>query len=221
MKTRNSFLVFFLLLTFTFSVFALPQRQPGAKDLYLSYGNASSTSNNSNPGRPGSKLQIKLRRNGQESWVSSKTTFRSGDEVAFFVSINFPGYLTVTNVGSTGKVSKLFYKQVTRMQDYRIPNQDWIRFDNNPGSETVNFILTKSEVSGVIPTGSGGSVASGAEEQDILNALNSRAFNSKDLIAPQESGNETYFLAAENNNSSNSSSNSSDTIGFSVTLKHK
>lgn len=218
MKTRATLSI--AVLALGLAAAAAAQRR-AARDLYLA---------GSEQGAPGAKLSIELSRGGSVSWVAPDTPFRSGDKVRFHFATNFTGYVAVINVGSTGRRSLLFpYKGVSnRIQptsDYQVPQgAAWFQFDDNPGQEQLTFIMSTNPIAdlpaaGGAPTsapaaaGSQGGQVTGAEEQAILDALNSRALrNGRDLVL-ESSGSDAFLV-------SNATTLASP-AGFSVTLVHK
>jgi len=181
-------------------------QEPTAKDLYLGF-EANTVSNKpgrKNKGRPGTKLQVELMRKGQISSKSTKETFYSGDRIAFKLNTNFSGYVKVVNIGTTGKNTVLYDGKINS-KGYRIPQKDWIKFDENEGIETVKFIFSSSPMNFQVNTNSnvatnsssnnssGGQVSGDSEEQ-ILNEINSKDL-SRDLSLDTV-GDETYVLTS-------------------------
>ncbi len=187
-------------------------QEPTAKDLYLDFqtntgsaNGANNKPNRNNKGRPGTKLQVDLMRNGELSRKSTKETFYSGDRIAFRLNTNFSGYVKVINVGTTGKNTVLYDGKIDS-KGYRIPQNNWIKFDDNEGIETVKFIFSSSPMNFQVNTSSnnvasisssnnssGGQVSGDSEEQ-ILNEINSKDL-SRDLSLDVV-GNETYVLTS-------------------------
>lgn len=204
-------------------------QQTSARDLYLNYPSASSASSGGGQtGRPGSKVQIERNRNGNLSFVSPKATFLNGDKIAFRTSLNFSGYLTVINLGTSGKITPLYSGQVTAGRDIRVPAQGWITVAGPAGKEVVNFIMSTGnpfQGASIQPTQSGnsgsvsfststGQAASDNDIQSILNDANARALsNGRDLV-PETQGNDTYVLTS-------STQSLSQPVGFSITLNHE
>jgi hypothetical protein len=151
---------------------AASQKRSG-RDLYL------------NKEEPGAKMTIELKRDGKTQFVPPDTEFRSGDKVAFHFEVNFNGYVAVINDGTSGKKSLLFpYENVSNKipanQTYRVPQTGaWFEFDNRPGEEKLIFIMSTNPLPGINqPAAGGGSTggpATGDQEQQILNEVNSRA----------------------------------------------
>ena len=177
------------------------------RDLFLGYENKVVTAPtndtaNKKKGKPGAKVTIELLRDGKLKFVSPKTSFRSGDKIRLRFATNFEGYVRILNVGSSGRVSLLFpYKgandRITPSSDFQVPNNnDWIVFDDTPGTETLTVILSAKPFS----------------NDDDLSGLNSRATKSRDLTI-QSDDDATFAVASEES--------LHEPIGFTLRLKHK
>ncbi len=79
---------------------------------------------------------------GQMRPVSKSRVFRSGERVKILASTNRPGYLTVANIGSSGRMHILFSEYVEAHRLTQIPPNTNLRFDNNPGTENVLIMLS-------------------------------------------------------------------------------
>jgi hypothetical protein len=167
--------------------------------------NNSSGVSPSETGLPGTKITIELMRDGKHSFVKPTYKFRSGDQIRIRMKTNFEGFVSVLNLGSSGKVNLLYPVQgrdnyVMPTQDYQIPQGDgWIIFDDQPGTEIVSVIMSEDELQG-------------------LNSLNNNSDyfrkdrTSKDLFV-QTSGNDFYAVFRQQNIGEN--------FGFTLKLKHK
>ncbi len=177
-----------------------------ARDLYLGYGNdviaPTNDSANRKRGKPGTKVTIELYRDGKLKFVKPTSKFRSGDKIRLRFATNFDGYIRILNVGSSGRVSLLFpYKdandRITPSTDFQIPNNnDWIVFDDTPGTEMLTVILSAKPF---------------ADDKD-LSGLNSRATRSRDLTI-QSDDDATYAVFGEGS--------LQEPVGFTLQLKHK
>ena len=167
-------------------------------------------------GRPGAMVKIELKRKGQvkPNYVSPKMAFASGDKVRLHIRVNRSGYLTVFNEGTSGKL-QLIYPQtmenanspVLPTVDFTIPATQgrWLEFDENTGVERLHIVLSAKPIPEVAaflasnasggsgsPSGQGGAVPGSAQEQEIVDALNSKAFrdgldaSSKDFTETSE-----------------------------------
>ncbi len=88
----------------------------------------------------------------------ARFVFQSGDRVRFHVKTNAEGYLYMMNRGSSGATAMLFpdgsmadgRNRVRAWEEYMIPQQGWIRFDNQPGQEGVFFVLSQTPLPNVM-----------------------------------------------------------------------
>lgn len=98
---------------------------------------------------------IELKRNGKIFRCNNKTTFKSGDAIKFHVMAEVDGYAyVVLQQGSTGSTAVLFPSKETgehnylrSKQDYPLPYDDWLAFDDHPGLEKVRIMFSKSQIS--------------------------------------------------------------------------
>ncbi len=107
----------------------------------------------SNTGLPGTKLTIELMRNGRLSFVNPSFIFKSGDKIRLRLDTNFEGYVTVLNLGTSGKINLLYPVEglnnfVTPTTNFQIPQGDesWILFDKTPGTEIVSVIMSEDDL---------------------------------------------------------------------------
>ena len=199
----------FILITavaFTLSVFpsaALAQDgEESAKNLYLAH------SRDSKRGRPGVKITIELKRDGETRKVPLNYAFRAGDKVRFHFETNFNAYVKVINVGSTGALQLLYpYRRAPELalkgKDNAIPQGDlWFEFDRNPGTEQLAFVFSSRPLlvatkrrgaapgpdQGRVPPDSAGrSTQSDGDDQQALAELNSQSLeNGKDFNLVQD-----------------------------------
>jgi Domain of unknown function (DUF4384) len=202
----------FTLIVFSGASFA--QVEESAKNLYLSH------SRNSKQGRPGVKVTIELKRDGETRKVPLNYVFRAGDRVKFHFETNFNAYVKVINIGSTGALQLLYPYQgapelVERSRDYAIPRGDlWLEFDQNPGAERLTFVFSSQPLraetlsraaapqpnnDSLSPNRPNRSAQSNGDEQQALADLNSRAIeNGKDfnlVTDSQENHNSAYGVA--------------------------
>jgi hypothetical protein len=101
----------------------------------------------------GLKYWIQLRRNGKLSLVD-KVQFSAGDEIRFLLVPNINGYAyVVLEKGSTGKRKILFpntYEpsgKVLSGKQILLPARGYLKFDRNPGVETVRIVVSRKPVS--------------------------------------------------------------------------
>jgi len=97
---------------------------------------------------------IELKRNGKIYRCNNKTTFKSGDSIRFHVMAEVDGYAYVMlQQGSTGSTAVLFPSKETgehnflrSKQDYPLPYEDWLAFDEHPGLEKVRIMFSKTQI---------------------------------------------------------------------------
>jgi hypothetical protein len=181
-----------------------------AKNLYLAH------SRDSKRGRPGVKITIELKRDGETRKVPLNYAFRAGDKVKFHFETNFNAYVKVINVGSTGALQLLYpYRRAPELalkgKDNVIPQGDlWFELDRNPGTEQLTFVFSSqpllvAKISRVAMSGPnqgsgpGRSTRSDGDDQHALAELNSQSLeNGKDfnlIQDTQENGNCAYGVA--------------------------
>lgn len=85
---------------------------------------------------------LAIENDGQMRAVSQNRVFRSGDRVKILARTNRPGYLTVANIGTSGRMSVLFSEYVDANRLTEIPPNSNLRFDNNPGTENILIMLS-------------------------------------------------------------------------------
>lgn len=233
MRHANAALVSLALAAAALTVAAqAPQGNRGARDLFLGYNPpAANTSSGSmapsGGGMAGTKVSIELNRGGDIRFVPPTTAFRSGDRIRLHFALNFSGYVEVWNRGSSGRVTRLFphggaSNRVERTSDYRIPNDGWIVFDDNPGREELTLFVSQKPMAGGGGGGYGGGgmsssggSASSAEQQEILAILNSRSSNARDLRLEVD-GDSGYAF-----NSSSGSSGGAGEMKITFLLEHR
>lgn len=84
---------------------------------------------------------------GRVQQVTPSRVFRGGDSIKLHLVSNRSGYLYLINTGSTGRSSILFpYANKDNFIEagvpYVVPKEAHMRFDNNPGEETLWAILS-------------------------------------------------------------------------------
>jgi len=88
---------------------------------------------------------------GQMRPVSKSRVFRSGERVKVLASTNRAGYLTVANIGTSGRMNVLFSEYVDAHKLTQIPPNSNLRFDNNPGTENLLIMLSNEPSPFVAP----------------------------------------------------------------------
>lgn len=133
-------------LTITSGVYQPAAAGDGTKDLF--YRQLRGTGNS--PANVGMTYSIELTRKGQVCKVDSRYPFTSGDQIRFHVQSNIDGYMyVVMKSGSKGNQAVLFpadgsgeNNAVKKGVDYVIPEQGVLEFDNTPGEENLQLIVS-------------------------------------------------------------------------------
>jgi|GEM_PF-3728710 len=177
----------------------------GSKDLY-------------DAGEPGARVVLELDRDGQVDPVDAGTVFLAGDKVRFLFTVNFDGYVTITNKGSSGRSHLLLpnrnrNNRFAAGQEFASP---WFTFDATPGREEVIFVLSKNPLPDFAPTSAGTGGGNPAPSADAaLDLLNSKALQrgrSRDLVLSP--GASAGYVAT-------SAETLAEPTGFSLTLNHR
>jgi hypothetical protein len=154
---------------------------------------------------PGTKVTIELMRDGKLRFVRPDFKFKSGDKIRLRLATNFDGYVSVLNIGSSGRVTLLYpvnglNNRVLPTTDFAIPQgNNWIVFDNQKGTETVSVILSENPVDNLADL-KGDSVYFTQER------------TTKDLFV-QTVGTETYAVCTVESLAEN--------VGFTLKFKHQ
>ncbi len=119
----------------------------GAKAIFDSGGGGGTIGMSVNAARPATPVEnaepVSQKYVGISYQIVSKSrTFRSGERVRILASTNRPGYLTVANIGSSGRMTVLFSEYVDAYRMTQIPQNSNLRFDSNPGTENVLIMLS-------------------------------------------------------------------------------
>ncbi len=141
-------LIAFALLLIAFPCAAARGQGEGqTRDLFLSYAETGSK------GSPGVKIKIELLRDGKRKFVPLNTIFESGDSIKLYFEANFPAYVEIYNLGSSGERQKLFpytgaATRVKITSSYVVPREatKWFEFDDTPGTERLSFIFSNAEI---------------------------------------------------------------------------
>jgi len=100
------------------------------------------------------RYSIELKRNGKTQRVSNKFQFRTGDSIRFHVTSNINGFAYILlSSGSRGEQSVLFpdestkeTNRVERGKEYVMPGKGFLTFDENPGTEKLTLLLSRSPI---------------------------------------------------------------------------
>lgn len=140
-------IVFALLLIAFPSGGARGQDDEQTRDLFLSYAATGSK------GKPGVRIKIELLRDGKRKFVPLNTTFQSGDKIKLHFETNFPAFVEIYNLGSSGERQKLFpnagaASRVKVTSSYFVPHKatEWFEFDDTPGTERLSFIFSNAQI---------------------------------------------------------------------------
>ena len=103
-------------------------------------------------------------RDGARQRVTADRVFRSGERIKLFITTNRDGYLSLLNIGSSGR-SRLLYPHaqmqpnenfVQANAQFEVPQGGAIRFDDTPGEETLLLMLSPQPMRDLMPGGGGG-----------------------------------------------------------------
>ncbi len=83
---------------------------------------------------------------GQMKAVPKSRVFNSGDRIRIVASTNRPGYLTVANIGTSGRMNVLFGEYVDARRLTQIPASGTLKFDGLPGTERILLMLSNEPV---------------------------------------------------------------------------
>jgi hypothetical protein len=126
---------------------AVCANEEGAKGLFFEQLESPYKSMNT-----GVQYYIELVRDGKKIKVTNKYGFQNGDKIKFHVKSNIDGYAYILlKSGSRGEQSVLFPNQgddnkVKRGDDYVIPSDGFLTFDENPGTEKVSLVLSRMPI---------------------------------------------------------------------------
>ena len=93
--------------------------------------------------------------------VTEQRDFRTGEKIRFHFTSNRDGYLNIAQVGSSGRTTVLFPAPQQGLNDNFLPTHvertfpgpdHWLRFDDQPGTEDLLFILasTREDLDAVV-----------------------------------------------------------------------
>lgn len=153
-----------------------PQAPPGPKGLFRQQLDNPKEAINT-----GLIYWIELQRNGQMHRVSNRASFRKGDQIKFHVKSNIDGFAYILlSSGSRGEKTVLFPdsrqkedNSVERGKDYTLPSDEFLTFDEYPGTEKVTLLLSRTQIDAL-------TYLAKPNDQKVLVA--SAADGSKDLI---------------------------------------
>jgi len=85
---------------------------------------------------------VLLSDDGQFKVVPKSRTFKTGEKIKMLVRTNRPGYMTILNVGPTGRTNVLFNDYVEAFTIQEIPRNSNFRFAGDTGVEKVLVMLS-------------------------------------------------------------------------------
>jgi hypothetical protein len=97
---------------------------------------------------------IELYRDGKVFRCNNKSSFKSGDAIRFHIIPKHNGYAyLMMKHGTSGRSATLFPTAATGTnnfltagKDYAVPTKTWLKFDGNPGTETLTLFFSKTEI---------------------------------------------------------------------------
>ncbi|MDZ4837946.1 MAG: alpha/beta fold hydrolase [Candidatus Melainabacteria bacterium] len=97
---------------------------------------------------------IELNRDGKTYRCNNKMAFKSGDAIRFHLIPGSDGFAyLVMQAGTTGKSDVLFpnkqygmHNHLKKGQDYPIPSEGWMQFDDHPGTEQLGLVFANEQV---------------------------------------------------------------------------
>ena len=102
------------------------------------------------------RIKVSVERQDAGGWraVNPATVFAAGDRLRFRVSTSFPGYLYVTDRGTSGSYDLLFPtsdtgsdNRIAASKDYTVPaRQGWFRVAGPQGHDIVYWVLSPTEL---------------------------------------------------------------------------
>ncbi len=142
-----------VLISALLSLAAKCSAEDGAKDLFYRQQSMST-----NPARSlemlntGIQYWIELKRAGKTLNVSNKFSFKSGDKIRIHLKSNVDAYAyVILQEGSSGEQSVLFpdsrfhdKNKLNASVDYSIPQEGDMAFDQNPGTERLLLLLSRT-----------------------------------------------------------------------------
>mgnify|MGYP000495344572 CR=1 FL=1 len=82
---------------------------------------------------------------GQFKVVPKTRAFKSGERIKMLIRTNRPGYMTIYNIGSSGRTNLLFNDYVEAFTLHEIPKNTNFLFTGAPGTETILVMLSDQQ----------------------------------------------------------------------------
>lgn len=128
---------------------------------------------------------------GKTIRTTTSRVFQSGDRIKLIVQPNRNGYLYVLGLGTTGTSRVLFpnsaatSNQVMARETYNVPFNTSMKFDSNPGEESLLVLLSPNQISELRP---GQVNLPGPDTQRVQAYAQNQIQGSKDLVLAEEDG---------------------------------
>lgn len=166
-----------------------------------------------NVGLPGMKIWLEKQTNckGAFATVAPTSVFETGDCVRVKFRLNFDGYLTIINRGSSGSIDKIYplknqSNRISPKTDNFIPDNRGWEFYNEAGNENLFFIVSKAPIENENHREIEGFSGSDDDSDDVTEVYD------RDL-RPRTEKNEVFVLANE--------TRLEKPLIFRLTLKHR
>lgn len=193
--------------------FSKPSSKPNAKSKAAAKSRITKTKSASGVGLPGLKIWLEKQTGcaGAFLLAAPSSVFKTGDCVRARFRLNFEGYLTIVNYGSSGSINKIFplnnqENKIFPKTDNFIPDNRGWEFYNESGNENLFFVVSKLPLSDDI-------------FREIQSKGNQKIENFRDLevydrdLKPRTEKSEIFVLAAEER--------LEKPLIFRLTLKHR
>lgn len=158
---------------------------------------------------------------GKLTRVSPTKTFNSGDRIKLILESNRNGYLYILNIGSSGNSHVLFPNPgvksnlITAGLPYAVPFKKYMRFDSNPGEETLLIMLSPRPMENFDPSTPYNGPLDNQQTNQVIRMA--RATGAKDIVLEDD----TVGLAPATYAVAPISSLESKAITLQVKLMHK
>lgn len=131
---------------------------------------------------------------GNRRQVTTDHVFRRGDRIQLHIMTNQDGYLTLVNIGTSGRTTVLFPSAsapgsnlVKAGTDHAVPPGSFLRFEGNPGQEVL--VLTFSPRPDAVPSSGAAAVALAQGAKDLVHEVDrSSAQPASYAVAPPRQG---------------------------------
>jgi Domain of unknown function (DUF4384) len=206
----------------------------GAKNMYdarlrLTQQRSSRQATQKPVGRPGSKIWVEIEKG--RTMVPVTASFKSGQSIRLHLKINYEGFLTIFNIGSSGKLQLIYPRTpeqsqapLPRTTDFVVPTQAdrWLTLDQTKGTETLTVIMSAQPIPEVLQYVSQSTSTSGMKPDqaasDALDGQIQRKTQSKDFVETrlQQSDRQATYVVA-----TSSAAALEKPVVFRVRMNHK